>query len=238
MGCPMSRRFCETWELRNTGSGGNPRSRNSSKTWVPIRYPLRHHRRCGNVHSSQTDITPLFYSPAVPENLHRTYGARDLHFLTFSCYHRQPLLNDASRCDLLLQILERVRRRYRLVVQAYVVMPEHVHLLVTEPQRADLSTAMQALKLGFIRSLDGTGVPGSRNDGETRGTPLPGTTAAVPNPFWQARFYDFNVWTEKRRIEKLRYIHRNPVTRGLVASPEQWRWSSFRWYLCREERPS
>jgi len=50
----------------------------------------------------------------------------------------------------------------------------------------------------------------------------------------QARFYDFNVCTEKKRIEKLRYIHRNPVARGLVESPEQWRWSSFRWYLSGE----
>jgi REP element-mobilizing transposase RayT len=111
------------------------------------------------------------YSPPVPENLYRTYGARDHHFLTFSCYHRQPLLSNASRCDLLLQVLERVRRRYRLVVLGYVVMPEHVHLLVTEPQRSTLSTAVQALKLGFIRRLEGAGVPGSRNIGETPGHP-------------------------------------------------------------------
>ena len=98
----------------------------------PFRYSVRCHRNCGNVRLSQTDITRLFYSAAVPENLHRTYGARDLHFLTFSCYQRRPLLNHASRCDLFLQILERVRRRYRLVVLGYVVMPEHVHPLVTE----------------------------------------------------------------------------------------------------------
>jgi hypothetical protein len=47
---------------------------------------------------------------------------------------------------------------------------------------------------------------------------------------WQRRFYDFNVWTERKRIEKLRYMHRNPVKRGLVASPELWKWSSFRAY--------
>ncbi len=123
----MSRRFCETWEsgsLGNRAFPGLPRG---------VRYSVRCHRNCGNVRWSQTDITRLFYSAAVPENLHRTYGARDLHFLTFSCYQRRPLLNHASRCDLLLQILERVRRRYRLVVLGYVVMPEHVHLLVTEP---------------------------------------------------------------------------------------------------------
>jgi putative transposase len=142
---------------------------------------------------------------------------------------------------LFLKILDRVRRRYRLVVLGYVVMPEHVHLLVSEPQRETLSTAIQALKLGFIRSLEGRGVggvPTSRKRSEKWGTPiLHPSRPTLPNRFWQARFYDFNVWTEKKRIEKLRYIHRNPVTRGLVASPEQWRWSSFRWYLCGEPGP-
>jgi putative transposase len=170
------------------------------------------------------------------EALHRFYGGRDLHFLTFSCYRRQPLLSDADRCDLFLRILERVRVRYRLLVLAYVVMPEHVHLLVSEPQRSTLSTAIQALKLGVVRSLEGGEVPRSRNTGETSGTPSLGSDKNS-NRFWQARFYDFNVWTEKKRIEKLRYIHRNPVARGLVASPEQWPWSSFRWYSSGEAVP-
>src|SRR5579859_7295437 len=91
------------------------------------------------------------------ENLRRFYGGRDLHFLTFSCYQRRPLFSRASRPDLFLDILERVRCRYRLVILGYVVMPEHVHLLVTEPQRSTLSTTVQALKLGFVRSLEGTG---------------------------------------------------------------------------------
>jgi len=55
-------------------------------------------------------------------------------------------------------------------------------------------------------------------------------------PFWQARFYDFNVWTTKKRVEKLRYVHRNPVKRGLVSTPEQWRWSSYRFYFLGETR--
>ena len=54
---------------------------------------------------------------------------------------------------------------------------------------------------------------------------------------WQKRFYDFNVWTERKRIEKLRYIHRNPVKRGLVSQPEQWAWSSFRAYAYGEPGP-
>jgi putative transposase len=52
---------------------------------------------------------------------------------------------------------------------------------------------------------------------------------------WQRRFYDFNVWTARKRIEKLRYMHRNPVARGLVQEPEQWPWSSYRSYAFKEE---
>jgi putative transposase len=53
--------------------------------------------------------------------------------------------------------------------------------------------------------------------------------------FWQPRYYDFNVFRERKHIEKLRYMHRNPVKRGLVASPELWRWSSYRFYRLGEE---
>jgi putative transposase len=172
------------------------------------------------------------YCRLMTNGLHRFYGGSDLHFLTFSCYRRQPLFNDERRRDLFLKTLDRVRRRYCLVVSGYVVMPEHIHLLVSEPQRATLSTAVQALKLGFVRSLAGSDrIPTSRKRSEKRGTPM------TSNRFWQARFYDFNVWTEKKRIEKLRYIHANPVTRGLVDSPEKWKWSSFRWYLRGEVGP-
>jgi putative transposase len=164
------------------------------------------------------------------EGLKRFYGGTDLHFLTFSCYQRQPLFNHPAHCDLFLKILDRVRLSYRLVVVGYVVMPEHVHLLVSEPQRKTLSTAIQALKLGVVRSLqvaETAPPPMSRKPRETWGTP--GGDKFTLHHFWMPRFYDFNVWTEKKRIEKLRYLHRNPVTRGLVARPEDGPWTSYRW---------
>ncbi len=55
-----------------------------------------------------------------------------------------------------------------------------------------------------------------------------------PVHFWQRRFYDFNVNSPRKEIEKLRYIHRNPVKRGLVEKPDQWKWSSFRSYAYKE----
>ena len=162
----------------------------------------------------------------MPRNLKRYYGRGDLHFLTFSCYHRLPLLADARRRDLFLRLLERTRRKYRFTVIGYVVMPEHVHLLVSEPQQETLATALKALKQSVARRV--LNLP-------RRPAEQAELFAAVPaRHFWQARYYDFNVWSRNKKIEKLRYLHRNPVKRGLVERPEQWRWSSFRDYFLGE----
>jgi REP element-mobilizing transposase RayT len=94
-----------------------------------------------------------FYSIAMWRNLKRYYGAGDLHFITCSCYRRQPLLGTPRRRNLFLTVLEQVRKRYQFVVVGYVVMPEHIHLLISEPQEKTPSTVMQALKLGFARRV-------------------------------------------------------------------------------------
>jgi putative transposase len=169
---------------------------------------------------------------SVPTDLKRYYGDGDLHFITFSCYRRQQFLGTARRRDLVLRQLESTRIRYQLTVAAYVVMPEHLHLLVTEPLRGDLSAAIKALKQSISRKARGSG----RQKADTRQSDL-FVQSPPPRSFWQRRFYDFNVYTEKKRVEKLRYIHRNPVTRGLVKRPEDWRWSSFRYYAFGEQGP-
>lgn len=181
---------------------------------------------CSHVYPSQTFLQPSLYSASVPAHPKRYYGSGDLHFVTTSCYHRRPILASPGCRDLFLYCLEQMRRRYRFVILGYVVMPEHVHLLLSEPQRHTISTVVQAIKLAFARRL------------LTYGKAIhPPSPSSAPQHVWQARFYDFNVWTEKKRVEKLRYMHRNPVNRGLVESPEQWRWSSFRFYLYGELEP-
>jgi putative transposase len=85
----------------------------------------------------------------MPKGLRRYYGQDHLHYLTCNCYHRQPWLATAHRRDLFLQILEEVRERYRFVVVGYVVMPEHIHLLISEPERGTPSTVMQVVKQRF-----------------------------------------------------------------------------------------
>ncbi len=88
--------------------------------------------------------------------------------------------------------LERVRGSYRLCVYGYVVMPEHIHLSLREPERGTLADALKSLKQGVSRRRIG--------DAEH---------------FWQKRYYDFNVRNDSQFVETLRYIHRNPVKRGL-----------------------
>ena len=158
----------------------------------------------------------------MPTGLKRYYGRRHLHFITCSCYRRVPLFGTARRRDVFLHVLEQVRVRFRFTVVGYVVMPEHIHLLLTEPLVGTPSTVMQVLKQTVARRLL------ARPRRRQHQAPL--FRDPAPQPFWQRRFYDFNVWSRRKRIEKLRYMHRNPVKRGLVASPELWRWSSFRHY--------
>jgi putative transposase len=141
----------------------------------------------------------------MPRGLVRFQQSGDLHFITFSCYGRKPFLGSAAARDLFERSLETMRVRYAFLVIGHVVMPEHVHLLLSEPSDGVLAVALKALKLS---------VAVQRRE----------------RPFWQARYYDFNVFTDRKRVEKLRYIHRNPVTRGLVAQAADWRWSSFRRY--------
>ena len=137
----------------------------------------------------------------MPSGLHRTYGAHHLHFITCSCYRRLPLLSSARARDRLLSILEQTRVRYRFVVVGFVVMPEHIHLLLTEPEVGTPSTVMQVLKQRTARAL----LPKRRRRDSRQGS-LFGEDSG--RWFWQARFYDFNVWTAKKRVEKLRYMHR------------------------------
>ena len=147
----------------------------------------------------------------MPDGLYRLHHSRQSHFLTFSCYHRQPLLRDLQMETTFLLALEQIRRRFQMVVFGYVVMPEHVHLLVSEPGVRALSDAMQVLK--------------TRVAIEARKL---GKRSAGGLPFWQARYFDHNVRNYAGFVTQLRYIHRNPVKRGLCSAPELWPWSSFR----------
>jgi len=137
--------------------------------------------------------------------LKRYYGAGHLHFITCS-------------------------QRYGFVVVGYVVMPEHFHVLSSEPETGTPATVMQVLKQRFAPHV----LHAQRQRGSTSQGLL---WEPEPRHIWQERFYDFNVWSQGKRVEKLHYMHENPVKRRLVLEPGQWAWSSFRGYAFDEPGP-
>ena len=149
----------------------------------------------------------------MPWGLYRFHQSRLPHFITFTCYRRRPHLSATDARNVFLKSLERTRVLYGMRVYGFVVMPEHVHLLVSEPDRGTIANAMQSLKISSAKRLCQVRSPGD-----------------PCSPIWQRRYYDRNVRDYDEFVEKLRYVHRNPVKRGLAARPEDWKWSSFEHY--------
>ena len=167
----------------------------------------------------------------MPTRLKRIYGLRDLHFVACSCCRRQPLLGTKYSRGIFLRVFEQVRRKYRFEVVGYVVMPEHFHIPVGEPEKGTPSTVLQVLKQTVAQRL----LKSKRKRRYSQPTLWKREPPNKKRHFWQVRFYDFNVYSNRKVMEKLRYMHRNPVKRGLVASPELWAWSSFRAYYFGEK---
>lgn len=163
----------------------------------------------------------------MPRNLKRYYGRGDLHFITFSCYRRLPLLKTVRARNLFVRTLGTIRDRYGFLLVGYVVMPEHVHLLMSEAPNATPSTILKVLKQRVSCHLRRRRM--RRGCSRQLRLAFMAEDNGVPR-FWQARFYDFTVYSKKKEREKLDYMHRNPVTRGLAKNPGEWMWSSFRCY--------
>ena len=192
----------------------------------------------------------------MPRGLRRYHESGQSHFVTFSCYQRKPKFSDSRIYDLFPMVLEEMRLRFRMRIYGYVVMPEHVHLLVSEPEDGTLADAMHYLKLSFskrARSLMEAQVSVQKMDAnlghqhqQPDANPSASSGQALGHQhqhqtnefehetFWQKRYYDRNVRSVREFGIKLRYLHRNPVKRGLVADPGDWKWSSFRHYAFRE----
>ena len=110
------------------------------------------------------------YDGSMPDGLRRFQQAETLHFLTFSCFHRLPYLESASAKDTVLTAMEHLRARHEARIYAYVLMPEHVHLLINEPPAILLGQWVKVFKQTVSRGLKG---PQER--------------------FWLARYFDANI---------------------------------------------
>ena len=163
----------------------------------------------------------------MPAGLKRRFGQRDLHFITCSCYRRLPLLRSAASRNVLGKILGEVRERYRFALVGYAIMPEHIHLPISEPPKGTPSTVLQVFKQRVSCQLRRK--PRGRASAAQLSLRFDTSDFRLPQ-FWQPRFYDFNVWSQKKITEKLHYMQMNPVKRRLVAHPKDWPWSSSSFY--------
>lgn len=162
---------------------------------------------------------------AMPKRLKRLLGQGDLHFITFCCYQRRPLLATARVRTLAAKILGEVRRRFPFPLIGFVFMPEHVHLLIGESPSAMPPKIIQVFKQRLARRLRGRkrASEGQLSLGFVQDPALLGR-------FWQRRYYDFNVYSRAKVLEKLHYMHSNPVRERLVKHPGDWPWSSWCFY--------
>ncbi len=152
------------------------------------------------------------------------------HGLTFSCYQRLPLLSKDRTRRWLIEAIDEARRRARFELWAYVIMPEHVHLLL----------APRSPSVGISQILGRIKRPVGRQAIAYLESTSPGWLARLTvvrsdgtdeRRFWQAGGgYDRNVVESETAWKMVDYFHLNPVRRGLVGRPEDWEWSSARWY--------
>jgi putative transposase len=154
----------------------------------------------------------------------------DTHEFTFSCYRRWQLLDNDERRRQLCTSIDRAVTGYDFRLVAFVIMPEHVHLLVYPiPQKPDIPGFLSAVKRPFSYRVKQQLIADGHQLLEL--LTIRERPGKMTFRFWQeGPGYDRNLNTEKAVLAAIAYIHENPVRRGLCELARDWKWSSCRWY--------
>ena len=160
----------------------------------------------------------------------RYEGLGDIRYLTCSCYQRLALFKNDAIKDAFATYLSESKKRHGFRLFAWVIMPEHFHILV-QPKTGEQSIphVLRGIKAGFAkitmkrwREFQAPILPRLKDKSET-------------TRFWQpGGGYDRNLFSEHEIVKKIRYIHDNPVRRGLIESSTDYPWSSAAWYACKD----
>ena len=146
---------------------------------------------------------------------------RHAHFLTFSCYGKRRYLNHDRCKKIVLGTFSAQLKRLDAICVGFVIMPNHVHAIVWFKVQENLSELVKQWKRTSSYRIK-----------QLQTGPLAEYGSLLPpdKPVWQARYYDFNLYSRRKIQEKLNYMHGNPVRAGLVDDATSWPWSSARWY--------
>jgi putative transposase len=169
----------------------------------------------------------------VPRQQHY-YGLNHLHFLTTSTYRRVRIFDSDRFKQRFIETLADLRVELKFRIAGYVLMPEHCHLLIWPSELANPSQIKQKLEERTANFILRT-LRRNLNSAWFRKMLIPFQLPVTVHHHahyrvWQRGGYDLNIWSEKKRLEKLNYMHNNPVKRGLVKTPGDWPWSSWRFY--------
>jgi len=173
----------------------------------------------------------------MPSNLRRHDGPGFIHFWTISCFRRLGFFHLDPMKQVVIDALRVLQTEFRICLIGYVVMPEHVHVLLLPHARGSLDPLpISKLLNRFKQHVGYYGKECLRDYWRTHGhlwsDPLNRWAGNEfgKQPIWNTRGHDFNIDHEKTLYEKLEYCHKNPVTRELVNHPDEWLWSSYRFY--------
>ncbi len=136
-------------------------------------------------------------------------------FVTFNCYRNLPALDNCRAKEIVVKYIDNAREKHHFKLLGYVIMPNHVHLVVHPPAEMKLGLVIGEIKSRVARQWFGETMIAS---------------SAEKRVFWQRRCYDHNCRTLSSAIEKINYCHANPVNKGLVKEMGEWIWSSYSWY--------
>ena len=173
----------------------------------------------------------------MPGNLRRHDEPGHIHFWTISCFRRLGFFHVEPMKQVVVDALQQLQAKFNICLIGNVVMPEHVHVALLPHQRGQLDPLPISKLLNAFKQH--VGFHGKRclrdhwrSHGRLWSEPLNlwAGNAFGEQLIWNTRGHDFNIDCEKTLCEKLDYCHKNPVTRGLVNHPDEWPWSSYRFY--------
>jgi putative transposase len=144
----------------------------------------------------------------------KTGNPDDIFFFTAVTNNRFPWLADADKRDLALTVLRRIRTRFRIAIKAWVILPEHFHLMLS-PGQSDYSKVLYSFKKGLSLEFKKLGL------------------VRTGEHMWQDRFWEETIKSDEHYDNCVSYIHYNPVKHGLVDSPIKWEHSSIHAYVKR-----
>jgi putative transposase len=177
----------------------------------------------------------------MPSRLHRYDEPGHTHFWTISCYRRLQFLHDDGMKRVVVDGLRAVQTTLGVCLIGYVIMPEHIHVLVYPHRRSQdtlvpIGSVLQVFKQYIGRHGKERLRQVWRRQGRLWSAPLNRWARGQfgKQEIMNTRGYDHNIFTENELREKLDYCHKNPITRGLTRRADDWRWSSYRFYRCND----